>query len=183
MKKGIVFIAALAVLAAAFGGAAEAAARTGGKAIVVYFSKTGNTQAVAETVARLTGADIFRLETAEPYPEEYRATTELAKKQLETAARPALKATPQNLADYDTVYLGHPVWWHTIPTPVMTFLDGAELAGKTVIPFCTHGGGGADDSAAAIKRLAPEATVLGDKEFRGGASEGEIAAWLDGLRK
>lgn len=89
---------------------------------------------------------------------------------------------PQNLARYDVIFLGHPVWWHTIPTPVMTFLEGAQLAGKTVVPFCTHGGGGADESTAAIRKLAPGADVLDDKEFYGGASEDEVAEWLAGLK-
>lgn len=182
MKKIFALIAA-AVFAAAALGTQQAASAAEEKAIVVYFSHTGNTQSVAETVARLTGADIFRLETAEPYPDDYQAIREIAVRQLEENARPALKAMPENLAAYDVVYLGHPIWRHTIPAPVKTFLDNAGLAGKTVIPFCTHGGGGAGESTDAIKRLAPKATVLEDKEFYGGASEDEIAGWLDGLKK
>lgn len=187
MRKFFALTAAAAIVAAlGFSAeAAEAADRplTGDKkALVVYFSKTGNTQGVAETVAKLTGAEIFRLETVEPYPDDYHTSTEVAKRQLEENARPALKAVPQDLARYDVIFLGHPVWWHTIPTPVMTFLEGAKLAGKTIIPFCTHGGGGADESAAAIRKLAPSAAVLDDKEFYGGASEEEIADWLASLK-
>ena len=187
MRKISAFTAAAAILAA-LGFSAEAAraaeAPLAGdkKALVVYFSKTGNTQGVAETVAKLTGAEIFRLETVEPYPDDYHTSTEVAKRQLEENARPALKAVPQDLARYDVIFLGHPVWWHTIPMPVMTFLEGAQLAGKTVVPFCTHGGGGADESAAAIRKLAPSAAVLDDKEFYGGASEDEVAEWLAGLK-
>lgn len=187
MRKCFAFMAAAAIVAA-LGFSAEAAraaeAPLAGdkKALVVYFSKTGNTQGVAETVAKLTGADIFRLETVEPYPDDYQTSTEVAKRQLEENARPALKAVPQDLARYDVIFLGHPVWWHTIPTPVMTFLEGAKLACKTIIPFCTHGGGGADESAAAIRKLAPSAAVLDDKEFYGGASEEEIADWLASLK-
>ena len=156
MRKCFAFTAAAAIFAA-LGFSAEAVNAAepplaGEKrALVVYFSKTGNTQGVAET-------------------------------QLEENARPALKAVPQNLAQYDVIFLGHPVWWHTIPTPVMTFLEGAKLAGKTIIPFCTHGGGGADESAAAIRKLAPGAEVLDDKEFYGGASEDEISEWLASLK-
>lgn len=152
------------------------------RAIVVYFSKSGSTQGVAEAAARIAGADIFRLETVEPYPDGYHDTTEVAKKQLEENARPALKAMPANLAQYDVVLLGHPVWWHTIPTPVMTFLENSDLKGKTIVPFCTHGGGGADGSAEAIRKLAPGAKVLDEKEFYGGASEEEVAAWLASLK-
>ena len=131
MRKFFALTAAAAIVAAlGFSAeAAEAADRplTGDKkALVVYFSKTGNTQGVAETVAKLTGAEIFRLETVEPYPDDYHTSTEVAKRQLEENARPALKAVPQNLARYDVIFLGHPVWWHTIPTPVMTFLEGAR---------------------------------------------------------
>lgn len=187
MRKFFAFTAAAAILAALGIGAHEARAAEAPlagdkKALVVYFSKTGNTQGVAEIVAKLTGAEIFRLETVEPYPDDYHTSTEVAKRQLEENARPALKAVPQDLARYDVIFLGHPVWWHTIPTPVMTFLEGAKLAGKTIIPFCTHGGGGADESAAAIRKLAPSAAVLDDKEFYGGASEEEIADWLASLK-
>ena len=143
MRKISAFTAAAAIFAA-LGFSAEAAEAADRplagdkKALVVYFSKTGNTQGVAETVAKLTGADIFRLETVEPYPDDYHTSTEVAKRQLEENARPALKAVPQDLARYDVIFLGHPVWWHTIPTPVMTFLEGAQLAGKTVVPFSSH---------------------------------------------
>ena len=187
MRKFFAFTAAAAIFAA-LGFSAEAAraaeAPLAGekRALVVYFSKTGNTQGVAETVAKLTGAEIFRLETVEQYPDDYQTSTEVAKRQLKEDARPALKAVPQNLARYDVIFLGHPVWWHTIPTPVITFLEGAQLAGKTVVPFCTHGGGGADESAAAIRKLAPGAKVLDEKEFYGGASEDEVAEWLAGLK-
>ena len=187
LRKLFAFTAAAAICAA-LGFSAEAARAaeaplTGDKkALVVYFSKTGNTQGVAETMAKLTGAELFRLETVEPYPNDYHTSTEVAKRQLEQNARPALKAVPQDLARYDVVFLGHPVWWHTIPTPVMTFLDGAKLDGKTIIPFCTHGGGGADESTAAIRKLAPKSTVLEDKEFYGGASEEEIAEWIASLK-
>ena len=125
MRKFFALTAAAAIVAAlGFSAeAAEAAERPlagDKKALVVYFSKTGNTQGVAEIVAKLTGAEIFRLETVEPYPDDYHTSTEVAKRQLEEDARPALKAVPQNLARYDVIFLGHPVWWHTIPTPVMT---------------------------------------------------------------
>ena len=149
MRKFFALTAAAAIVAAlGFSAeAAEAAERPlagDNKALVVYFSKTGNTQGVAETVAKLTGAEIFRLETVEPYPDDYHTSTEVAKRQLEENARPALKAVPQNLARYDVIFLGHPVWWHTIPTPVMTFLEGAQLA-EAVVLAERHGVGEAVD--------------------------------------
>ena len=103
MRKFFAFTAAAAIFAA-LGFSAEASEAAEPplagekKALIVYFSKTGNTQGVAETVAKLTGAEIFRLETVEPYPDDYHTSTEVAKRQLEENARPALKAVPQNLA-------------------------------------------------------------------------------------
>ena len=181
MKKIFALIAA-AAFAAAARGTQQAASAAEGKAIVVYFSKTGNTQSVAETVARLAGAELFRIETAEPYPDDYHTTTEVAKKQLEDGARPALKAMPENLAGYDVIYLGHPVWWHTIPAPVMTFLDGNDLSGKTIVPFATSGGSGFGRAAAGLKAsVSPRARIEEGALLNGQISAARLKSLLAGL--
>lgn len=123
------------------------------KILVAYFSRMGeeynvgviaksNTEIVAEMVAQKVGADVFKIEPATPYPDEYKACTELAKTELESNARPALAANIDDLAQYDTIFLRFPIWWGSVPRVVMTFLESGDFSGKKIIPFCTHGGSG-----------------------------------------
>lgn len=112
------------------------------KVLVAYFSRSGNTRAVANHIKSLTGGDLFEIQVAKPYPEEYHACTEVAKKEKEDNARPALKTKVEDMSSYDVVFVGYPNWWGTTPMPILTFLESYDLSGKTVIPFCTHGGGG-----------------------------------------
>ncbi len=116
------------------------------KTLVAYFTLTGHTQKAAQIVAEVTGADLYQIELVTPYPSEYKAQTELAKKELQEGTLPAIKPWPENIGEYDVVFVGSPVWWGTMATPVRTFLKSGVLKGKTVIPFVTHGGGGADNS-------------------------------------
>lgn len=116
------------------------------KPLVAYFTLTGNTEKAAKIVAEATSADLYQIELETPYPSEYHAQTELAKKELAAGTLPPIKPWPENIAEYDVVFVGSPVWWGTMATPVRTFLKSGALKGKTVIPFVTHGGGGADKS-------------------------------------
>ena len=136
MKKFLcaLMMAVLALGITACGGAAEqsapapaaktetaAPAADGGKKILVaYFSHTGNTEKVAQLIQSKTGADIFKIETATPYPSVYRETTELAKQEKADNARPALKNKVENMAQYDIVFVGYPIWWYTAPMAVAT---------------------------------------------------------------
>lgn len=115
------------------------------KTLVAYYSITGNTQKAAEVVAEATGADLYQIELVTPYPPEYRDQVALAKKELADGTLPPIKPWPENIAQYDVVFIGSPVWLGTMATPVRTFLASGVLKGKTVIPFVTHGGGGADN--------------------------------------
>ena len=139
MKKSFlgIFIALLSFLPF-ISGAAEAIPQ---KVLIVYYSKTGNTDYIAQKLQKKTGADIFRLETVKAYPAENPARTQVPKKELETGRLPALKKLPSNLSSYDLILVGTPVWWYTVSTPVMSFLKQANLNGKTVAVFCTHEGG------------------------------------------
>ena len=112
------------------------------KILVAYFSWSGNTRAVAEQIARQSGGDLFTIETVKAYPEEYRACTEAAKAERDNDSRPALKSRVGDMSQYDIVMIGYPNWWGTMPMAVKTFIESYDLSGKTVIPFCTHGGGG-----------------------------------------
>lgn len=107
----------------------------GKKVLVAYFSWSGNTKVVAGYIARKLNADTFEIVREKQYPTGYEPCTEEAKAELNT--RPAIKGKVENMADYDVVFIGVPVWWYTAPMPVFTFLEQYDLKGKTIIPFCT----------------------------------------------
>ncbi|MBR2141547.1 MAG: NAD(P)H-dependent oxidoreductase [Rickettsiales bacterium] len=127
-------------------GTALVATSVQAKTLVAYFTLTGNTENAAKIVAATVGADLYKIELVTPYPSEYKKQTELAKKELADGTLPPIKPWPENIAEYDVVFIGSPIWWGTMSTPVRTFLKSSALEGKTVIPFVTHGGGGADRS-------------------------------------
>jgi flavodoxin len=128
------------------------------KALVVYYSRSGNTEAVAKHIQSLTGADMFRVETTKPYPLGYQETTEIAKKEKNEKARPEIKGEIENIDQYETIFIGFPIWWGTYPMAIATFMDKYNLKGKTVIPFCTHGGGGVDQGFTDISKATPQST-------------------------
>ena len=116
------------------------------KVLIAYYSLSGNTKDVAEAIRSKTGGDIFRIETVQSYPEEYRATTAQAKREINEGFRPELKGKIDNIAQYDIIFIGSPNWWGTIAPAVSSFLADYDLKGKTVIPFITHGGGGVQNT-------------------------------------
>ncbi|WP_094605785.1 hypothetical protein SPSIL_005650 [Sporomusa silvacetica DSM 10669] len=132
----------------------------GKKILVTYFSHSGNTRRVAEQIHNLVGGDMFEIKTVAPYPTGYQESVEAAKKEKETDGRPQLSAKVDNMASYDVVFVGYPIWWHTAPMPVYTFLEAYDLSGKTVIPFCTSGGSDIAESMAAINSLCPKSNIL-----------------------
>ena len=109
----------------------------GKKVLVAYFSWSGNTKDAAQYIAQRLGADEFEIIREKAYPTEYDPCTEDAKAEKEANERPAIKGAVENMAQYDVVFVGVPVWWYTAPMPVFTFLEQYDLKGKTVIPFCT----------------------------------------------
>ncbi|MDR1536110.1 MAG: NAD(P)H-dependent oxidoreductase [Planctomycetota bacterium] len=149
--------------------------------LVVYFSRTGNTRALAEQIHSLIGGDIFEITTVKKYPEAYRPTTEVARVELDNDERPELAAFVENMEQYDAIFIGYPNWWGTMPMAFFTFLEHYDLSGKTLIPFCTHGGGGLGGSEADIRRICPKSTVLGGLSIGGSRarnSQREVTAWL-----
>lgn len=154
-------------------------------ALVVYFSATGNTQAVAEEVAAQTGADLYEIVPEEPYTEEdlnYNdSTTRATVEQNDPDARPAISGNIENLDQYDTIYVGYPIWWGDMPRILYTFFDTYDFSGKTIAPFCTSGGSGLSGTVGTIEDLEPEATVLsGLSVSSSGADDAEddISQWL-----
>ena len=120
---------------------------------VVYFSKTGHTQSVAEAVHRMTGAKLYRVETVEPYPEAYRETTEVVKTELENQVIRPLKPLAFDGAAYDVVILATPTWWHHVAMPLQTWIRSVDLTGKTVLTCNTHGGGGTMETRSDFEAL------------------------------
>lgn len=153
----------------------------GGKTLVAYFSYSGNTKAIAEKIQEKTNADIFEIDTTYEYPEEYNAVIEQAQQEQRETARPELSAAVENMADYDTVFIGYPNWWGDMPMVVYSFLDEYDLSGKTVIPFCTHGGSGLSGTVGSIKNEEPDADVKDGLAIRDNAldsSGSAIESWL-----
>ena len=148
-----------------------------GRTLVAYFSWSGNTQAVAEEIARLTGGTLFRIEPSTPYPTDYTACTEVALEERDTDARPVISGSVENMADYDTVFIGGPVWWHTAPMILHTFTESYDFTGKTVIPFCTYASTYRDETLACLVELTPTARHLEGFGAQGGNTSG-VETWL-----
>lgn len=151
------------------------------KSLVVYYTHSGNTKKIAELIAEKTGSTLFAIEPEKAYPTAYQAVVEQAKQEIRAGYRPALNSTI-DVGDYNMVFVGSPNWWSTIAPPVASFLDEADFAGKTVVPFCTHGGGGMANVARDIAQLCPDSEVLNGFEIYGNGSaraRGEVDTWLE----
>ncbi len=165
--------------------------------IIVYYSRrgenyvsgaiqtlaVGNTEAVARRLAALTGAELFQLVPCQPYSDQYDTCIQQAQDDQRRDARPALKALPESLEGYDTIYLGYPNYWGTMPMCVFTFLDAFSFTGKTILPFCTHEGSGLGRSEADIRRLCPGAKVGRGLAIHGSSvcrEERALEAWITG---
>ena len=149
--------------------------------LIAYYSHSGNTEKIAELICGETGGMLFKIEPAAPYPASYDAVVAQAKKEISAGFRPALLEKGANTADYDTIFIGTPNWWSTMAPPVASFLSENDLSGKTVVPFCTPGGGGLAGIARDIEALCPRSIVKKAFSVYGNGSaraETEVAAWL-----
>ena len=151
------------------------------KTLVVYFSATGNTKAVAEEITRLTGADLYEIVPEVPYTDEdlnYNNNECRANQEMNNAsARPAIGSEAMDVSSYDTVFIGYPIWWGTMPRIINTFLDTYDLSGKTVLPFCTSGSSGITQSVTDIRAAEPNADVR-DGLRASGANDSSIENWI-----
>lgn len=162
--------------------------------LIVYYSRKGenywaggvkdlekgNTERVAEFVQEAVGGDLFEIQTVKDYPADYYACIEEAKAELRADARPELKASPESLDAYDTVFLGYPNWWGTCPMCVLTFLERFDLAGKRIIPFCTNEGSGMGVSEKRLKEVCTGAKVESGLSVIGNQAAGSrdrVMAW------
>ena len=154
------------------------------KVLVAYFTLSGNTEKVAKNIQKAVDGDLYKIELLKPYPKEYKKQTELAKQELKDNVFPAIKERPANIDDYDVVFIGSPVWWGTISTPVRTFLNSGNLKGKVVIPFVTHGGGCADNSFSDTKKLCNGCKTVIEKGWSGYGSMGiGVEKWAKNVLK
>lgn len=143
----------------------------------------GNTERVAEFIQQTVGGDLFEIQTVKEYAVDYTQCTEEAKEELRAKARPELKEYPDSLDSYDTIFLGYPNWWGTMPMACYTFLEKYDLSGKTIIPFCTHEGSGMGGSEREIKKTCPEAVLKKGLPVHGAEaaeSAAEVSAWAKG---
>lgn len=167
------------------------------KTLIAYYSRAdenymcgiikslvkGNTEVVAEVIHSLTGGDLFKLEQAEEYSKSYNECIEQARHDQDSNARPPLKAYPASIDEYDTVFVGYPNYWSTMPMAVFTFLEHYDFGGKTVIPFCTHEGSGLGRSVEDIKKVCPKAVIKNGLAIRGCSAEKSEKTIKDWLKK
>ena len=130
------------------------------KMLVLYYSQTSNTKTVAEEIAQKLNADIEELIMVEPYDGDFQATIDRCLQEREKGVIPEIKPVTANIADYDVIFLGYPVWFGTYAPPVTAFLNQADLSGKKVVPFCTFGSGGLESSVKDLVQAEPKAEVL-----------------------
>lgn len=163
------------------GAAVENASDGDGNVLIAYFSWGGNTQGIAEEIQRQTGADLFEITMVHPYSDDYNTVLNEAQRDQNEQARPELAGHVENMEQYDTILLGYPNWWASIPMPVASFLEEYDFSGKTVIPFCSHGGGRFGQSLTAIAKLVPDAAMgeALDIHYSGGSSmPDDVSNWL-----
>ncbi|WP_044042878.1 flavodoxin [Caballeronia insecticola] len=129
------------------------------RVLVAYFSRSGNTRVVAGLLQRAFKADLFEIRPAKPYPDEYLATVDQAQQERDSGVEPTLAARIPELRNYDTVYLGFPIWGETTPPVIRSFLATHDLAGKTLTPFVTHGGYGPGNSMSVLAAKAPRSRI------------------------
>lgn len=162
--------------------AEEAMSLSGTKKILVaYFSHSGNTREIANQIHKIVGGDIFEIQSVKPYPKDYNSVVKQARQELDSGYKPELKTKVDTIKSYDVIFIGYPNWWSTIPAPVKTFLSEYDLSGKTVVPFCTHGGGGLGRSVADISKLCPKSTLLDSFAILGAnakTSQSDVSEWL-----
>ncbi|MBP2635279.1 MAG: Flavodoxin [Firmicutes bacterium] len=150
--------------------------------LIVYYSHSGNTGKLAKLIKEATGGAICELLPEKAYPGDYSTVVEQAKKEIQAGFRPVLKTEVKDLSSYDTVFVGTPNWWSTIAPPIATFLENYNLTGKSVVPFCTHGGGGSGNIEDTVKTFCPDSRVLSLLSVYGNAAKAsEVEAWLKNI--
>ena len=130
------------------------------KTLVLYYSEGGNTKAVAQELQQQLGADIDSIVCIEPYTGIFQETIQRGQREMQSGQMPALKPLHANIADYDLIFLGYPIWFGTYANPIASLLKTNDFAGKTIVPFCTFGSGGLNTSSDALKEALPKAKIV-----------------------
>jgi flavodoxin len=148
--------------------------------LIAYYSWAGSARRLAQQLRQKTGAQVFEIIPREPYPGEDNACTVQAKKEIQAGYKPELAAAIDSIESFDTILLGSPNWWSSIAPPVATFLSAFDFSGKTIAPFCTHGGGGQGHIVRDIENLCPGATILSCLAVGGQskAADQDLNSWL-----
>ena len=167
----------------------------GSNMLVAYFSlageqygvgvvEEGNTSIIAHMIAEQTGADLFEIKPGTPYPTTYQGLLDVSQQEMRDNARPEIADTVENMDDYDTIFIGYPNWWGDMPMIVYNFLESYDLSGKTIVPFCTHGGSGLSNTESTIADITggtmkdgfaiPGTTAQNDRD----TAKSEVTQWL-----
>ena len=153
------------------------------KSLILYYSHSGNTRRLAELIALETGGALLEILPKTAYPQDYTTVVNQARRELQAGFRPALKTEAPDLAGYDLLFIGTPNWWSSPAPPGAAFLDRAELSGKRIAPFCTHGGGGSGHIRRDIGALCPGTAVLPELAVYGGdCLESQVRSWLSRIQ-
>ncbi len=161
----------------------------GGKTLVVYYSATGNTENVAKTIAAATNGDLFELEPAEPYSDADLNWTDDNSRVVREHDNPderdiaLVKSTVENWDEYDTVFIGYPIWWGIAAWPVDGFIEANDFTGKTVIPFATSASSGLGESGELLSEMAGTGDWQEGQRFSSGADESDVTAWVESLER
>lgn len=153
------------------------------KVLVVYFSQSGNTQKLAKLISDRVGGDFVRIETVQTYPTEYNELADFAKNERDNNIKPELKDLEIDIDDYDTIFIGYPIWWYQMPMAMYTFFDTYSFDGKTIVPFNTHEGSGDGETYETIKDFEPKAKVLEGLPIRGGDMANDQSSKVDNWLK
>lgn len=159
----------------------------GGKTLVVYYSATGNTEEAANYIASATDGDLFELEPVVPYTDDDLNYNDEDSRVVYEHEHPEdrnielMESTVENWNEYDTVFIGYPIWWHAAAWPVDTFIKTNDFTGKTVIPFCTSGSSGLEDSGELLKEMAGTGEWLEGTRFSSSVSEDDVQAFIESL--
>ena len=156
------------------------------KKLVAYFSASGVTKAVAGHLAKAAGADLFEIKPAVPYTRaDLDWTNKKSRSSIEMndpASRPEIAERLPNMADYDAIFIGFPIWWYVAPTIINSFVESYDFSGKTIVLFATSGGSSLGSTAAALQSSAPGARILDGRLLNGRLNEGDLKAWVSGLK-
>lgn len=154
------------------------------KVLVVFFSHSGNTRKIAQQIHKQIGGNIFEIKAKNDYPVSYNDVLARAKQEIRSGDKPSLRNKLSSIDQYEIIFLGYPNWWNTFPAPVATFLSECDFNGKTIIPFCTHGGGGIGRSITDIIRENPGAKVTDSFSLNGYSVEdtnNEVSEWINDI--